>query len=200
MSEVTAFSSYQTRSTLLMERERAMDVRRAAVAELRQMVATLTSENRTREEHLVSERSRFRDRKSAQDAKVSAKEAEARAQQSRVSVLEEEERQLSSTIAERAEEMRTAAAEVERRRDLEATLREAREVVKKAKFALEENDAKVMRLETRLARQELTTDKRHAQLAGRVPHYWFPRVPEADKTASLEDTAGESVYLVDELA
>ncbi|CAG9574612.1 conserved hypothetical protein [Leishmania major strain Friedlin] len=200
MSEVTAFSAYQTRSTLLVERERALDARRTAVAELRQMVATLTAENRTREEQLVAERSRFRDRKSAQDAKVSTKEAEARAQQNRVSVLEEEERQLGSTIAERVEEVRRATAEVERRRDLEKTLCDAREALNKTKFALEENDAKVMRLETRLARQELATDKRHAQLAGRVPQYWLPRVPEADKSASLEDTAGESVYLVDELA
>ncbi|KAG5477794.1 hypothetical protein LSCM1_05093 [Leishmania martiniquensis] len=200
MSEVTAFSAYQTRSTLLMERERAMDVRRAAVAELRQMVATLTNENRNRDEQLVTELSRFRDRKAAQDAKVSAKEAEARAQQNRVSVLQEEERRLSGNIAERAEEVRTGTTEVERRRDLEATLHEVREVLKKAKFALEESDAKVMRLETRVARQELATDKRHVQLAGRVPHYWFPQVSEADKSSPLEDTAGESVYLVDELA
>ncbi|GET88983.1 hypothetical protein, conserved [Leishmania tarentolae] len=200
MSEVTAFSAYQTRSTLLVERERALDARRTAVAELRQMVATLTAENCAREEQLVAERSRFHDRKSAQDAKVSTKEADARAQQNRLSALEEEERQLSSSVAERVEEIRTATTEVERRRDLEKTLRDAREALNKTKFALEENDAKVMRLETRLARQELTTDKRHAQLAGSVPQYWFPRVPEADKSTSLEDTAGESVYLVDELA
>nr|CAJ2474239.1 unnamed protein product [Leishmania braziliensis] len=200
MSEVTAFSTYQTRSTLLVERERALDARRAGVSDLRQMVAMLTTENRAREEQLAAERSRFRDRKAAQDAKVSTKETEARTQQNRISVLEEEERQLNKTIAERAEEIRTATAEVERRRDLERTLHDAREGLNKAKFALEENDAKVMRLETRLARQELITDKRHAQLAGRVPQYWFPRVPEVDKSASLEDTAGESVYLVDELA
>ncbi|CAJ1008969.1 hypothetical protein Q4I28_004282 [Leishmania naiffi] len=200
MSEVTAFSTYQTRSTLLVERERALDARRAGVSDLRQMVAMLTTENRTREEQLAAERSRFRDRKAAQDAKVSTKETEARTQQNRISVLEEEERQLNKTIAERAEEIRTATAEVERRRDLERTLHDAREGLNKAKFALEENDAKVMRLETRLARQELITDKRHAQLTGRVPQYWFPRVPEVDKSASLEDTAGESVYLVDELA
>ncbi|KAI5688190.1 hypothetical protein MNV84_04231 [Leishmania braziliensis] len=200
MSEVTAFSTYQTRSTLLVERERALDARRAGVSDLRQMVAMLTTENRAREEQLAAERSRFRDRKAAQDAKVSTKETEARTQQNRISVLEEEERQLNKTIAERAEEIRTATAEVERRRDLERTLHDAREVLNKAKFALEENDAKVMRLETRLARQELITDKRHAQLTGRVPQYWFPRVPEVDKSASLEDTAGESVYLVDELA
>ncbi|CAJ1025843.1 hypothetical protein, conserved [Leishmania lindenbergi] len=200
MSEVTAFSTYQTRSTLLVERERALDARRAGVSDLRQMVAMLTTENRTREEQLAAERSRFRDRKAAQDAKVSTKETEARTQQNRISVLEEEERHLNKTIAERAEEIRTATAEVERRRDLERTLHDAREGLNKAKFALEENDAKVMRLETRLARQELITDKRHAQLTGRVPQYWFPRVPEVDKSASLEDTAGESVYLVDELA
>ncbi|AIN98769.1 hypothetical protein LPMP_241360 [Leishmania panamensis] len=200
MSEVTAFSTYQTRSTLLVERERALDARRAGVSDLRQMVAMLTTENRAREEQLAAERSRFRDRKAAQDAKVSTKETEARTQQNRISVLEEEERQLNKTIAERAEEIRTATAEVERRRDLERTLHDAREGLNKAKFALEENDAKVMRLETRLARQELITDKRHAQLTGRVPQYWFPRVPEVDKSASLEDTAGESVYLVDELA
>ncbi|CAM42323.2 conserved hypothetical protein [Leishmania braziliensis MHOM/BR/75/M2904] len=200
MSEVTAFSTYQTRSTLLVERERALDARRAGVSDLRQMVAMLTTENRAREEQLAAERSRFRDRKAAQDAKVSTKETEARTQQNRISVLEEEERQLNKTIAERAKEIRTATAEVERRRDLERTLHDAREGLNKAKFALEENDAKVMRLETRLARQELITDKRHAQLTGRVPQYWFPRVPEVDKSASLEDTAGESVYLVDELA
>ncbi|KAG5503483.1 hypothetical protein JKF63_05622 [Porcisia hertigi] len=200
MSEVSAFSAYQTRSTVLVERERALDAHRAAVAELRQSVTALTNENRTREEQLVGERSRFKDRKSAQDAKVAAKEAEACAQQSRLSALEEEERQLSGAIAERGEGVQTATAEVERRQDLERILRDAREALNKVKFALEENDAKVMRLETRLARQELTTDKRHSQLAERVPQFWFPRVPEDDKSASLEDMAGESVFLVDELA
>ncbi|KAK7195601.1 hypothetical protein NESM_000488800 [Novymonas esmeraldas] len=200
MSEVTAFSAYQTRSTVLAERERALDARRAAVAELRLVVATLTSENRGREEHLVAERTSFRDRKAVQDAKVSAKEAEAQAQHHRLGELEAEERRLSGAIAKHEEETRTATTEVERRLDLECTLKEAKEALNKAKFALEENDAKVMRLETRLARQELSTDKRHSQLVDWVPEYRFSRVAEADKAASLEDTAGESVYLVDELA
>ncbi|KPA79211.1 hypothetical protein ABB37_05698 [Leptomonas pyrrhocoris] len=199
-STVNAFASHQARSSMLVERERALDARRTTVMELRQMVNNLATENRTREEQLISERSRFNERKSAQDAKLSAKEAEARGQQARVMELEAEEERLSSAIAQRETETAAASAEVERRRDLEATLREAREVLNRAKFNLEEQDAKVMRLETRLARQELVTDKRHAQLAEREPHYWFPRVAEAEKSAALEETAGESLYLVDELA
>lgn len=185
---------------MLVERERALDARRTALVELRQMVGNLAAENRAREEQLAIERSRFSERKSAQDAKLSAKDAEARGQQARVMELEEEEERLSGAIAQRETEMGAAGAEVERRRDLEVTLREAREVLNRSKFNLEEQDAKVMRLETRLARQELVTDKRHAQLSEREPQYWFPRVADAEKSAALEDTAGESVYLVDELA
>ncbi|KPI84260.1 hypothetical protein ABL78_6694 [Leptomonas seymouri] len=196
---VNAFASHQARSSMLVERERALDARRTALMEMRQMVNSLATENRTREEQLAGERSRFNERKSAQDAKLSAKEAEARGQQARVAELEQEEERLVSAIAQREAETAAASAEVERRRDLEATLREARDALNRSKFSLEEQDAKMMRLETRLARQELMTDKRHAQLAEREPHYWFPRVAEAEKSAALEDTAGESVYLVDEL-
>lgn len=184
---------------MLVERERVLDARRTTVMELRQMVSNLTAENRTREEQLANERSRFSERKCAQDAKLSAKDAEARGQQARVMELEEEEERLHKAIAQREGEIASASAEVERRRDIEATLRDAREVLNRSKFNLEEQDAKVMRLETRLARQELVTDKRHAQLAEREPQYWLPRVAEAEKSAALEDTAGESVYLVDEL-
>lgn len=198
-STVNAFASHQARSSVLVERERALDARRAALMELRQAVGQLAAENSIREEQLAAERSRFQERKRTQDAKLCAKDAEARGQQARVAELEAEEERLSNAIARREEEAATASAEVDRRRDLEATLREARETFNRTKFRLEEQDAKVMRLETRLARQELVTDKRHALLAEREPQYWLPRMAEVEKSATLEETAGESVYLVDEL-
>lgn len=199
MTEIGAFRDYQSRSTVLAERERTLESRRLAVQELRQTVATLQSENTTREERLSAEREKFHNRKTLQDEKVGAKDAHARAQQDRLAQLTEEEEQLNGALRQCEQQIGVAIAELERRQELEGTLREAKNAMTKLKFQLEEKDAKVMKLETRLARQEMTTDKRHANAAEALPQYWLPRLIETDRTRSLEDTAGESILLVDDL-
>lgn len=198
MTDISAFRDYQTRSTILMERERALEVRRAAVMELRQSVHQLQLENDSREEQLCSERARYAQKKMLQDDKVGAKDAQIRAQQDRLQQLINEEERLTKELQKCTDEVNAAAAELERRQELEGRLREVKERLTQLKYQLEDKDAKVMKLETRLARQEMATEKRHAAVANRIPQCWLPRVVAPEPGTGLEDTAGESVLLVDE--
>lgn len=197
MAEV--FRNNQTHSTLLMERERAVQTRRLTVQELRQAVQTLQAEARAREEQLQGERANFAHKKLIQDEKVGVKDNQARAQQERVQHLVEEEERLLQAIAASEQEMQQNAAEMEKRQELQRTLRHMRERVTQLKLQLEERDAAVIKLETRLARQEMATEKRHATVAERFPAYALPRVEEAETAMGLEGTAGESLLLVDEM-
>ncbi|EPY26026.1 hypothetical protein STCU_00790 [Strigomonas culicis] len=199
MTDVRAFQEHQTRTALLAERERTLDARRFAVQELRQKVAQQAKENQARQEQLILERSRFSQKKAVQDEKVEAKEAHARSQQARVQQLAEEEDRLAATIAACEQAIQAATADLEHRQALEANLRDARGRMTQLKYQLEEKDGQVMKIETRLARMEMATEKRHTALAERLPEYWLPRVVEADAAAGLEGTAGESVLLVDEV-
>lgn len=198
MTDISAFRDYQACSTVLMERERAVDLRRASLLELRQSVQQLQSENDSREEQLRGERARYNQKKVVQDDKVDAKEAQVRAHQDRLAQLTAEEERLTAALAASGEAVATATAELERRQELEGRLRDVKERLTQLKYQLEDKDAKTMKLETRLARQEMMTEKRHTAVAERVPQHWLPRIVAAEPGTGLEDTAGESVLLVDE--
>lgn len=196
MTEVSVFRDYQTSSTLLAERERALEARRALVEELRQQVAQIQKENSALEDQLQTQGATFAHKKAVQDEKVGAKESQARAQQDRLQQLVNEEQRLVAEIGECEQQMETTSQEIARRQELEGQLHEAREQLKALKYQLEERDGKVMKLETRLARQEIATGKRHSLVDERLGANALPRVSD---TKGLEDTAGESILLVDDV-
>ncbi|RNF26205.1 uncharacterized protein Tco025E_01669 [Trypanosoma conorhini] len=197
MADFAAFREFQARSSIVVERERAVDLRRRMLQELTQNVQQLTEECRRREEQLQPERLRFAQRRAAQDEKVGAKEAQGQAQRERVAALDAEETRLRAAIAEREEEMQRVHGELQQRQSLSVRLQEAKGGLTRLKCQLEEWDAKVMKLETRTAKMEMTAEKRHAALAERLPAYDMPQI-EAERGGALEDIAGESILLVDE--
>ncbi|KAF5225919.1 hypothetical protein ECC02_000848 [Trypanosoma cruzi] len=197
MTDFAAFREFQARSSIIAERERAVDLRRKLLQELTQNVQQLTEECKRRDEQLQQERLRFAQRKAAQDEKVNAKEAQGQAQRERVAALDVEETRLRTAIAEREEEMQRVHEELAQRQSLTSKLREAKEGLTNLKCQLEEWDAKVMKLETRIAKMEMVVEKRHNVIAERLPKYDMPRI-EADRGNNLEETAGESILLIDE--
>ncbi|KEG07672.1 hypothetical protein DQ04_09131010 [Trypanosoma grayi] len=198
MADFAAFRDYQTRSSILAEKERAVELRRRMLQELTQNVQLLSDECKRREEQLQQERHRFAQRKAVQDEKVGAKDNQGRAQRERVAALDAEEMRLRCDIADREEEMQRVEAELQQRHALSGKVREAKEGLTQLKCQLEERDAKVMQLETRVARMEMAAEKRHALIAERLPSYRLPRI-EAERSGGLEETAGESILLIDEL-
>ncbi|ESL11410.1 hypothetical protein TRSC58_00840 [Trypanosoma rangeli SC58] len=197
MTDFAAFRDFQTRSSILVERERAVDLRRKMLQEMTQNVQHLAEECRRREEQLQKERLRFAQRKALQDEKMNTKEGQAQAQRERVVALDAEESRLRIVIAEREEEMQRVHVELVQRQALSSKLQEAKKGLTCLKCQLEERDAKVMKLETRVAKMEMAVENRHAVLAERLPSYDMPRIEDKHGTG-LEETAGESILLIDE--
>lgn len=198
MADTAGFRDYQSRSTVVMERDRALEARRAAVKELRDTVAQLQMESHTREEQIRQEQQRYDHKKLLQDEKVGAKDAQVRAQQERLQHLAAEEERLMAALQESTATIRSGTEELERRQDLEGRLEAARTRLTELKLQLEDRDAKVMRLETKVARQEMSTEKRHTTVGDRLPEQWLPRVVAPEPGTGIDGTAGESVLLVDE--
>lgn len=199
MADIEAFRDYQAQSAVLLERERALEERRRVVQELRHAAQTLRVENATREEQLEAERCRFNQKKAIQDEKIAVKQAFIADQQNRLDNLAAEESMLINSVKEYENEINNATAELDRLAALEEAVRCASAQMAEINKEVEERDSAIMRLETRIARQEMVTDKRHAAVAERVgEHVSLPVITDHEKAYSAEDTAGESVLLVED--
>ncbi|CAD2219848.1 hypothetical protein AGDE_04508 [Angomonas deanei] len=198
MTDVRAFHDYQSRTAFMTDREHSLEVRRIAVQELRQRIMREQQESQLRQEQLDQERARYSQKKNVQDEKLRAKEAHAKSQHDHVNNLAEEEERLTASIKQCSEAIEKASSDIEQRKRLEANLREAKDALTRLKYDLEEKDAQVMKMEAKVARIEMTTEKRHNQFAERLPDQWLPRVVEPNHAAGLEGTAGESILLVDD--
>ncbi|CCW62589.1 unnamed protein product [Phytomonas sp. EM1] len=198
MTDVNAFRDYQARSIFLTERERVLEARRALLQELQQSVNALELENNSREEQLRGERLRYAQRKSIQDEKLRAKDTQIRLQHERLQQFVLEEERLQTALQNCEENIQAATNELERRKELEIKLLEIKGSLTQVKLRLEESEENLMKLESRMARQEMMTEKRHAAVADRVPRFCLPRIGDNEKGLGVEDMAGDSILLVDE--
>eukprot|EP00796_Vickermania_ingenoplastis_P011300 gene11300-7832_t len=138
--DMYAFREYQTRSTILAERERAVDARRQAIQELRLAVSQLQSEIQRKRENVQAESASYAQKKA------------------------EEEARLQTTLIETEKEIETTTAALSSRQQLAPQVQSARERLQALKHALEDKDVKLLRLESRVSKEAELTQKRHALL------------------------------------
>ncbi|ORC85129.1 uncharacterized protein TM35_000371020 [Trypanosoma theileri] len=197
MTDFAAFRDYQTRSTIVAEKERAVELRRRVLQDLAQNVQLLGDECRRREEQLQAEHHRYAHRRAAQDEKLAAKERQAQLQRERVAALEAEESRLRAALADRLAQQSQLRDDIQAGAALREKLREAAAGVARLKCRREERDGEVAALEAHAARAEELLQRRHTHVEERLPGCWLPRV-ETARGVGLEDTAGESILLIDE--
>ncbi|CCW65978.1 unnamed protein product [Phytomonas sp. Hart1] len=198
MADVNTFRDFPTRSVIFTERERVLEARRALVQELQQSVNVLQLENDSREEHLRHERLRYAQRKSLQDEKLSTKEAQIRTQHERLQQFVSEEERLQGALQRCEESIQAATGELERRKELEIKVHEIKDRLTQMKLRLEESEGNLIKLESRMERQAIITEKRHGMVVDQVPTISLPRLGDNERGLSVEDMAGDSILLVDE--
>ncbi|KAH9600024.1 hypothetical protein LSM04_008166 [Trypanosoma melophagium] len=198
MTDFAAFRDYQTRSTIVAEKERSVELRRRVLQDLAQNVQLLSDECRRREEQLQAEHQRYSHRRAAQDEKLAAKDRQAQLQREKVAALDAEESQLRAALADRLALQSKLREDINAGVALRAKLQEAAAGLARLKCRREERDGDVAALEARATRAEELLQRRHAQVEERLPGCWLPRVEAARGGGGLEDTAGESILLIDE--
>ncbi|KAG8344857.1 hypothetical protein ERJ75_000745700 [Trypanosoma vivax] len=197
MAEFVNFRDHQARLSLVAEKERSIELRRKVLQELTQSVQQLTDECDKHEELLRQERAHFTHRKALQDEKVAAKEAQVRNQHEHLAALEAEETRLHALIAEREADIQQVQQDTALRQKTAARVRESRDTLTRLKKLLEERDAQVLALERRAGKLLEAAERRHILVAERVGDLSLSRI-EAAGHGGLEETAGESIMLINE--
>lgn len=173
---MTAFREYQTRSTILAERERGVEARRLAVQELRLAVARLDEENRRRRETLQAESVAYMEKKNAQDQRLQARDQSIRAVQDRLRALEADEQQLEQALLSTEETIEKETKALQERMELEGELVRVREKLQALRKELEEKDCLLIRLEARVSKQMELTQQRHETLDTKLQALQFPQL------------------------
>lgn len=167
-NDFNAFRDYQTRSTILVERERAVEARRLAVHELRQTVSQLQSENLFRREKIQAECTNFAEKKKAQDEKISAREMKVAAAKNRLQSMEVEEKRLHSLLLSLENEIETGTKELEKRLALKNQINQASNEIRNFRNVLEEKDAALLMLEEKVESEAAKAKKRYNELEGKI--------------------------------
>lgn len=175
-SDVNAFREYQTRSTILVERERAVEARRLAVQGLRQAVSQLQAENSFRREKIQVECSSVTEKQKIQDEKIKVKEMQITAAKNHLEAVVAEEQRLHSLLLSVETQIQTDTKELEKRVALKDQLNDTREEIRNLRNTLEEKDAALLLLEEKVDREATQARKRYGAIE-----------EEIKKCARLED-------------
>lgn len=174
--DVNAFREYQTRSTILVERERAVEARRLAVQGLRQAVSQLQSENSFRREKIQLECSSVTEKQNIQDEKIKAKEMQITAAKNHLEAVVAEEQRLHSLLLSLETQIQTDTKELEKRIALKDQINGIREETRNLRSTLEEKDAALLLLQEKVQREATQAQKRYGAIE-----------EEIKKCARLED-------------
>jgi chromosome segregation ATPase len=192
------YHELQSRSLVTSERERVLQQKRSALADLRTQVR-IASESAQRDKNaLCAAQQKFSEAKRAVDDKVMAKQTHNNGQMERLSQCEQHEEYLKQQIAAVTSSIESTRAAIERKQLEGNALADAEERLKKAKLQLEEDDNALMQLEQTVSRDEAAAMKRHNRVAESVPHFPLPQVTSPGSAGGLEATATESIILIDD--
>lgn len=164
LNDVNLFRDYQTRSTILAERERAVEARRLVVQELRHAISTLQNENLQRREKIQAECSLYATKKAAQDEKINAREAQIRAAQDRLLCIQGEEQKLKKSLSDTEEKIHQCEEELQKRINLISATKTVGESVRQLRKVVEERDALLLQLEGSIETAAAQAMKRHSTL------------------------------------
>lgn len=167
-SDINAFRDYQTRSTILVERERAVEARRLTVHGLRQTVSQLESENLFRREKIQLECTSFAEKKRAQDEKINARELQISAAKNHLEAVEAEEQRLNAVLLSLENEIQTDTKELERRVSLKDQINQANSEIRNLRAVLEEKDAALLLLEEKVEVESAKAKTRYSELERKI--------------------------------
>lgn len=192
------YQELQNRSLTTSERERAIQQKRAALADLRTQVHVAADCAQRDKAALCAAQQKFAEAKRSVDDKVHAKQGHNNAQRERLSQCEQHEEQLKQQIAAITSSIESTRAAIEQKQRESIALADAEERLTKAKLQLEEDDNALMHLEQSVARHEAAAMKRHNHIAEAVPSFPLPQVAAPGSAGGLEATATESIILIDD--
>nr|CCC91935.1 conserved hypothetical protein [Trypanosoma congolense IL3000] len=199
MADAAAMHDSQPRLSLATDKQRLLEMRQNIVQGLRQRVERLTEECRRQEDRAQGLAAQYEQRRAEQDARVSAKEEHIRMQQNEVSALESAVRLLREKSEHHGMAIEEAQKELARRQALRKKVEDAQKALTQLKQVVEDRDARMVALELRVDREKTETERRHEQLEGWEPHCSLPRIEDVGRLG-LDETAGESIVLVGDLA
>lgn len=192
------YCDLQGRAAAAGEKERVVQQKRLVLAELRNQVQQAKDDLGQYRTSLASVKQQFLEKKRIVDEKVRAKESHNAAQRESVRSLERQEADLQAQIADVNRAIDIAVGRIAQKERESSMIAETDERLTALKAQLEDEDAQLMQLETKVSRLEAADIRRHHQTTDSLKSFPLPQVSQAAASGGLEATATESIILVDD--
>ena len=195
------YKDLQMRSAVVSEKERAIAMKRQALAELRQHVQGLGDQCQKKQQMVTSEAMKFQQKKQLQDMKWGERHRHEAAETERLQAVQRDEQTMAAGIAQMEEDTANLTQQLQDARSDSKLIEETKTSISELSASLELEDGRLVEFERAVAKMETLLATRSQKLSEQLPSSYSLPMPGAHGAAAgAGDIAGESIMLVDEFA